>query len=216
MVSAAAATERPATSTSAAVKRPEPPSSASSARTTSAANMASNPLGGSSPNSAASVDHMLLLRGHLAAAPVPPPPCRGAGSAPPSCTRAPASLRASASAFVSAKSRQIIVERGESSASASAVCCVPRQGERRSGECAIPVWGRRGRDAALLSPVPDAAAALRACITNAPRAPAPAGTPKAARKDRASRAADATPTAPSASSASRSARRHASPVAAAF
>eukprot|EP00965_Chrysotila_dentata_P001987 64982-Pleurochrysis_carterae.AAC.1 len=108
-------------------------------------------------------------------------------------------------------------ERGESIARARAVCCVARRGKRRGDECAACAWMRRCGDAAPPSPPPCAAAALSACSANAPRAPAPAGTPTASRKlGPASLAADAAPATPSTSSACRSARRHSAPAATAL
>eukprot|EP00965_Chrysotila_dentata_P183866 6071163-Pleurochrysis_carterae.AAC.1 len=68
-------------------------------------------------------------------------------------------------------------DRGESSARAKHVGCVARRGERRGDERVSRARVRRCGDASPPSPPPDAAAALSACIANAPRAPALAGTP---------------------------------------
>eukprot|EP00965_Chrysotila_dentata_P044272 1471870-Pleurochrysis_carterae.AAC.1 len=71
-------------------------------------------------------------------------------------------------------SRRIINERGESSTRASAVCCVARRGERRSGEWAAAPRVRRCGEAASSSPPSDAAGVRSTCSANAPRAPAAA------------------------------------------
>eukprot|EP00965_Chrysotila_dentata_P143102 4728676-Pleurochrysis_carterae.AAC.2 len=91
------------------------------------------------------------------------------------------------------------MERGESSTSARAVCCVASRGERRSGERGAAVCGRRCGEAAPPSPTSAAARARSTWSVNAPRAAALAGTPTEARNACASRATRAAPAAPSAS-----------------